>query len=60
MSDANKCDRCGELFTARQSRRRYQLREDVFRNSTTPTVRHKHRDLCGECYEGLTEWYENE
>lgn len=58
MANAKKCDRCGELFTGSTYRRRYQLQEDVFRNSTTPTIRHKPRDLCSGCYQGLEEWYE--
>lgn len=58
MSDASKCDRCGEYFTAAQRHRKFQLRMDVLRSSTTPTIRHKARDLCPDCYEELKEWYE--
>jgi len=60
MSNAKKCDRCGELFQARQRFRRYEVREDVLKNSTTPSIRHKRRDLCKDCYKGLKEWYEND
>lgn len=59
MSNAHKCDRCGEFFTARQSRRKYQIRMDVLRNSTTPSIRHKARDLCPDCYAEFKEWYES-
>jgi hypothetical protein len=60
MSDVKKCDRCGEHFGGwRPVTRKYLLHIDVLRNSTTPTVRHKPVDLCGECNNELKEWYEN-
>lgn len=60
MSDVKICDRCGGQFSGwRRVTRKYILNMDVLRNSTTPTFRHKPRDLCHECNRELKRWYEN-
>jgi hypothetical protein len=57
MSDAKKCDRCGEFYE-QITTRKYQLRANVNQSSTTPSTDYQTRDLCSECYDGLTEWFE--
>ena len=57
MANVKLCDRCGEQFSGwRAVTREYLVHRDVLRNSTTPTVRHKPIDLCGDCNRGLEEW----
>jgi len=59
MSDAKKCDRCGSYYDSHLNRE-YRLQKDTNKGSTTPTANYQARDLCGECYDALAEWYEDE